>query len=576
MALAIEQAGAFVKKKRISLLEYKERWDSQETKLQHYQPNDYSSSLAVTWETSFNQLSYEAQSLLNILSWFSSDPFPRETIENAFASKELFSMAAPDSAGNADKYLDFEDILDELESLSLLSWDNSNSDFSVHRLVQEITKSRLTKEEKTEYVDLAILIVTYGAPDTTVYDGRSWNVMEKLRPHFEHLIKECQTIGVVEHASWPMFTLGCYLREKGLLEDAETLMRRALAIDETRLGEKHPDFAKELGSLAIILQDLGRPIEAEPIMRRALSISEAHYGIDHPDTAHQVGNLATILFSNGELKEAEQLIRRSIKINEKHYGENHYILFRDLRSLAGIFEQTHRKGEAIPLMLRALEISEIHFGVDHPSVAYILSGYGQLLYDLGRKTEAEPLFRRSLDIIEKTYGNNHISVVDEASKLAKILWHTKRYEEAEALMRRVLAILETHFDNDHPNFVIHLSNLALLLRDKKCFTEAESLMRRSLAISQKNYESHHPNIATRLINLSLIYEDTGRLTEAEPLSRQGVEIFLRSLELTGKKHDHADTALSNYENLLRKMGNSRQKRRAIIREVRKSAQIKKR
>lgn len=576
LALAIEQAGAFLKKKRISLLEYKERWDNQEVKLRHFQPNDYPSSLAVTWETSFDQLSDEAQSLLNTLCWFSSDPIPRETIENAFASNELFSMAAIGSGGDADNYLDLEDILDELGSLSLLSWDNGNSDFSVHRLVQEITKSRLTEEEKTEYVDLAILIVTYGAPDTTVYDVQSWNVMERLRPHFEHLIKECQTIGVVEHASWPMYILGGYLREKGLLKDAETLMRRALAIDEIRLGEKHPDFAKELGSLAIILQYLGRPKEAEPIMRRALNISEAHYGIDHPDTAHQVGNLATILGENGELKEAEQLILRSIKINEKHYGKNHYVLFRDLRSLAGIFQQTDRKREAIPLMLRALEISETHFGLDHPSVAYILSGYGQLLSDLGLKADAEPLMRRALSIVESTYGNDHISIVEEASNLAKLLWQTNRNEEAETLMRHVLEILEAHFDNDHPNFVIHLSNLAMLLRDKKCFREAESLMRRSLAISQKNYDGHHPNIATRLINLSLIYEDTGRLLEAESLSRQGVEIFLRSLERTGKKHPHADTALSNYENLLRKMGNSRQKRRAIIREVRKSARIRKR
>jgi hypothetical protein len=38
------------------------------------------------------------------------------------------------------------------------------------------------------------------------------------------------------------------------LSDAESLMRRALAIDEASLGPDHPDVAIELNNLAQLLQ----------------------------------------------------------------------------------------------------------------------------------------------------------------------------------------------------------------------------------------------------------------------------------------------------------------------------------
>ena len=62
-------------------------------------------------------------------------------------------------------------------------------------------------------------------------------------------------------------------------------MRRALAIDETSLGQEHPDVAIDLNNLAGLLQATNRLAEAEPLMRRALAIDEASLGNDHPKVA---------------------------------------------------------------------------------------------------------------------------------------------------------------------------------------------------------------------------------------------------------------------------------------------------
>jgi hypothetical protein len=66
------------------------------------------------------------------------------------------------------------------------------------------------------------------------------------------------------------------------LADAEPLYRRALAINEKRLGPDRPTVATGLNNLAVLLQATNRLAEAEPLMRRALALNEKSLGADHP------------------------------------------------------------------------------------------------------------------------------------------------------------------------------------------------------------------------------------------------------------------------------------------------------
>ncbi len=55
-------------------------------------------------------------------------------------------------------------------------------------------------------------------------------------------------------------------------------------------------MATGLNNLAQLLQDTNRLAEAEPLMRRALAIDETSYGPDHPNVAIRLNNLATLLY----------------------------------------------------------------------------------------------------------------------------------------------------------------------------------------------------------------------------------------------------------------------------------------
>jgi hypothetical protein len=104
------------------------------------------------------------------------------------------------------------------------------------------------------------------------------------------------------------------LQATNRLGGAESLIRRALAIDEARLGNDHPNVAIRLNNLALLLQDTNRLGEAEPLMRRSIEIGEASLGANHPEVAVWYNNLARLLQDTDRPGEAEPLMRRAVAI----------------------------------------------------------------------------------------------------------------------------------------------------------------------------------------------------------------------------------------------------------------------
>ena len=114
------------------------------------------------------------------------------------------------------------------------------------------------------------------------------------------------------------------LKATNRLEEAEPLMRRALAIDEKSYGPEHPDVARDLNNLALLLQDTNRLEQAEPLMRRVVVIflkftrSTGHL---HPHLKAAFGNYRSILeaMSLGE----EEIARRIAEVGKEAGLDEH-------------------------------------------------------------------------------------------------------------------------------------------------------------------------------------------------------------------------------------------------------------
>ena len=93
---------------------------------------------------------------------------------------------------------------------------------------------------------------------------------------------------------------GLFVRELTLyarLDEAELLLRRALAIDENRLSADHPDAAQILNNLAQLLEATNRLADAEPLMRRLLEMLLKF----NVATSHELPHLPTALRNHAGL-----------------------------------------------------------------------------------------------------------------------------------------------------------------------------------------------------------------------------------------------------------------------------------
>jgi tetratricopeptide (TPR) repeat protein len=303
--------------------------------------------------------------------------------------------------------------------------------------------------------------------------------LEPLRDLAEWLLGEKHA-----RASFIANEVGVFFVQLARYAEAESLLRRTLALVEQSYGPEHPEVAIRLNNLALLLQETNRLEEAEPLLRRALRINEHSYGPEHPNVAKNLTNLTNLFYATNRLGEAEPMMRRALAIDEQSYGPEHPDVACDLNNLAQLLEATNRLGEAEPLMRRALAIDEKGYGPEHPNVATRLSNLASLWQDTNRLGEAEPLMRRALSIDEQSFGPEHPRVAIRLSNLASLLLSTNRLEEAEPLMRRALALDEQSFGPEHPRVAIYLNNLAALLSRTNQVEEAKPLIRRALAISR--------------------------------------------------------------------------------------------
>jgi len=510
----LEQAGAFIAKRRLTFVQYLEEWRSKRGDVLEWfdeTVTGYPRAVAVTWQTSVAQLSEGGRRLLERLAWLAPEKVPEALIDVPIPGAEAENL---------------RDAYDDLAAYSLVTRNAEGPFFLVHRLVQDVTRRSLAGKAQPRSLVEVLAWIDAAFPFESD-DVRFWPQAEPLSPHARTVTAHADAAGIPEPTVRLMNQLSLLLRAKALYAEAEPLIRRALAIEEMSFGPDHPSVATRLSNLAQLLQDTNRLDEAEPLMRRTLAIGEKIFGPEHPQVATRLSNLAALLGATNRVVEAEPLIRRALAIDEKNFGPEHRQVATRLNNLAYLLHDTNRLDEAEPLMRRALAIDEKSFGPDHPKVALRLNNLAQLLQDTNRLDEAEPLMRRALAIDEKSFGP------------------------------------------DHPNVATRLGNLALLLQKTNRLDEAEPLMRRALAVDEKSFGPNHPEVATDLHNLAQLLSDTNRLDEAEPLMRRDLAIFVEFTRRTGHRHPHLDLVFANYAGLLAAMGKSQQEIGTACAELRR-------
>jgi tetratricopeptide (TPR) repeat protein len=502
LPLALEQAGAYIKESGIKLSDYLARFRKNRAEiLKRGKPTNYLDTVATTWDLSFQAVKAKSQAgadLLVLCSFLAPDDIPRSMIAaGAEHFPEPLSFAAADE-------LELDSVMTELRRYSLITGVGDN--FSMHQLVQVVTRDRLAEEEKRKWSEIALEIVNDSfrfEPDYV----QTWEETKRLLPHaIAVTIYGDESTNFFLSLARLSSSMGLYMQKMADLEQAKFMSLRVLRIAEKKYGSNNPMIALAANNLGGILKDLGEFEASEENYRRALKIAEDTYGPDHPSVAAISNNLGRLLHDLGDYNGAKEQIERALKTNERAFGPKSPIIATQLSNLGGVLQELGDLEGAQKNFESALEIDEKIFGPNDPKIAIRLSNLGRVLRELGKFENAKRNFERALEIDEKIFGSDHPEVGKDLNNIGMVLRDFGDLEEAEDLIKKALEIHEKAFGRDHLNVAFDLNNLGDVLQDLGKMTCARNCFQRSFEIMNKFLGMNHPH--TLKIKEKLIAIDT--------------------------------------------------------------------
>lgn len=195
------------------------------------QLGDYPASVATTWAFNVQEVeknSPAAAELLQFSAFVGSDRIPYELL--SVGGKALGEVLAETLAEAEEDSLVIPELLEQLTRYSLVSVKVGEQCYSIHKLVQEVTRDRLDEETRGQWRERSLRAMGEAFPNV---EFENWLLCQRLLPHAEVVV-----LGVEASLTlaWLLNQMGYYLREQGRYAEAEPLYERAPSIDSGGVG----------------------------------------------------------------------------------------------------------------------------------------------------------------------------------------------------------------------------------------------------------------------------------------------------------------------------------------------------
>jgi tetratricopeptide (TPR) repeat protein len=545
LPLALDQAAAYIEETGCRPGVYLDLYQQRRSALLKRQSSisaDYPHTVANTWSLCFQQVEQAdtaAADLLRLCSFLDPDAIPEAMLMEG--SEEVGPVLGPVVA---DTFL-LNEAIQTLRRYSLIKRDPEARLLNVHRLVQVVLKDGLNEQTRRQWAERTVRAVNAAFPEVSF---ETWSRCELCLPH----VHACTELIGQYQLSFPeaarlLHQAGVFLRDRGLYEQAEPLLQRALTMNEQITGSGHPETARSLNDLAWLYYHQGRYEQAEALYQRALVIREQVLGAHHPDTATTLNDLALLYENQGKYEQAGPLLERALTIREEVLGSEHLDVGESLNNLAILYYLQGKYEQAAHLLQRALTIRERVLGPEHPVVAESLNNLASLYRNQRKYEQAEHIYQRALGIREKVLGTDHALTALTLDNLGLLYQAQGKYEQAESLHQRALAIFEQMLGTGHPDTAIALHNLAQLYHSQSQYEQARSLYQRALAIFEQVLGPEHSRVAQSLHNLAQLSCVIGEYEQARLHFQRALEIREQAL---GSEHPDTIRVREDYNELL--------------------------
>ena len=408
LPLAITQAAAFLAENEISIAEYLEILQKDDSEMKDflatdiYDPSrdsDLSNSILQTWKVSFDQI----------------------RMQKPLAAEILSLMAVLDRQAISDRLLcrgkkigiDFLTAIGVLKAFSMIKAESGNKVFSTHRLVQLATQKWLELEGAIDrWQEIALESVCRIIPQTVLY--QDWREWETISPHVVKALEndtgktKFRTEDHLTERAWLLLKQGDYIHVQ---QGSEAALPYYVESLELRQQFFATDSLPVLWSMTRVAEAVQANIAAG-MFRNILSKCESKADVAAYNVLEKIclSTLAEIILRDeeGDYAEAEAIYKKLCKDCPPYIGSGFLYFVYGSYLLESIWKQgCHRKDEAEELHKQLMsELTDSHW----KDVVFILRGlmgHADYLQGTGRSDEARTLCEQMLEALRSTVGEDH-------------------------------------------------------------------------------------------------------------------------------------------------------------------------
>ncbi|MCJ1309722.1 hypothetical protein MMC25_003382 [Agyrium rufum] len=489
--LAITQAAAYIRKRKLPLSEFLEHYRKRKSAILNHTPSisQYTKRLSkanteiaynvfTTWELSFQQLEDEygedciETKLLTLLAFFDHKDIPESFLATVVgvSSNENLSNKTKALVGWLDHFTGandnwskdiFEDKVFALKDLSLLQTCIKLADDSYHLSLHPLIKDVLRNAGVNDYYIMPSSSQLAMIPHVRIQEENlqeyfsGHKVGFDIKPSYKDYLKmhscfdtfdiqvgtynlsHClqalllfQEILGQEH----MFTcqamglLAATYRKQGNYDQAQILEEQVLELYQKNPDSTHLDKIRVTGNLAATYRCQGKHTQAQELKEQVLRCHQEMSGLKHPNTLRAMANLAVTYCDQGKYTQAQELEEQVLHCFQEVFGLEYPKILRAKENLAFTYYIQGKYNEAWELEEQTLGLSQKLLGARHPDTLRAIGILASTYYRLGQKARAISMMTEASNQLTETLGAMHPDVVACRRELTSWV----RYETADA------------------------------------------------------------------------------------------------------------------------------------------------
>ncbi|WP_194924122.1 FxSxx-COOH system tetratricopeptide repeat protein [Catenulispora pinisilvae] len=500
LPLALEQAAAFIETTGRSLDEYLGLLSANRAAvLARSAPASHAAPVVATWSLALTELeatSSESLTLLRIIAFLAPEDIPFRLL---LPEGLELRLGGPD--GDLDEILTqvralcsgpltLDDAVAGLRRYSLIG--PPGATFSVHRLVQAVTRDQLRPQDLRAWRAVATALVESAVPQD-IATPMMWRVCRLLFTH-------AQLVG--DPFGAPVWRLASALGESGDYTTARTWWQSLAKAHESQRGIEHPDTLTARSNFAHWTGEAGGVLDARDLLRELVPLFGRVLGPEHPDTLTAQARLAAYTGKAGDAVAARDLFRQVLPVRERVLGAEHPKTLHMRSNFAlwtgevgGVVEARDQLRDLLPVLERVS-------GPEHPDT---LTAMGRLAFYTGLAGDAvaaRDLYSKLAPMLERVLGVEHPRTLHIRSSLARWTGEAGDPATARDLLGELLPMREHISGPEHPDSLNTRANLAYWTGEAGDAATARDMFRELIPVLESVSGPEHPNTRTARSNVA--------------------------------------------------------------------------